>query len=356
MTKTTFRMKNTSKIFFICCALFFSAPIFAQYQLDPNYEPIKITEPFCTYPIKAVSTYEKVPAVQSAIASIRRGDTPCSTFIVDYNGFSPEAEAAFQFAVDIWSYTIESSIPISVEATFETNANPNNLGSARSDGVYALMAGPGEPTYWYPSALAEKLSDEELTTDPFPFPGPTNDIIANFNDTQPWYFGLDANPPGNQFDFVTVVLHELGHGLGFSGIFGKTIDTDDDDIDDQGRIRVQGTSPVWDSFIENGTGDAMLSFADPSAALLAEFTGNDLFSNSPLATTANGGTLPKIFAPGSFQGGSSYSHWDTATFPASNENSLMTPTAGAGEANHNPGPITIGFRRHGLDLMCFIKC
>jgi hypothetical protein len=31
----------------------------------------------------------------------------------------------------------------------------------------------------------------------------------------PFILGLMATPPPGQFDFVTVVLHELGHGLGF---------------------------------------------------------------------------------------------------------------------------------------------
>jgi hypothetical protein len=45
---------------------------------------------------------------------------PCSTFIVTYTGFTAEAEAAFQFAVDIWSNNIESSVPIRVDANFGT--------------------------------------------------------------------------------------------------------------------------------------------------------------------------------------------------------------------------------------------
>src|SRR5262249_59824059 len=34
-------------------------------------------------------------------------------------------------------------------------------------------------------------------------------------DSSAWYYGLDANPPSGQIDLVAVVLHELGHGLGF---------------------------------------------------------------------------------------------------------------------------------------------
>ena len=53
------------------------------------------------------------------------------------------------------------------------------------------------------------------------------------------------------------------------------------------------------------------------------------------------GTRFKIFAPAVFQGGSSYSHLNEATFPAGNVNSLMTPAIGRGETILNPGPATL---------------
>ncbi len=62
---------------------------------------------------------------------------------------------------------------------------------------------------WYVQALANKLAGQDLDPD-------TSDINATFSSTfTNWYFGLDANPPVGQFDFVTVVLHEITHGLGF---------------------------------------------------------------------------------------------------------------------------------------------
>ena len=52
-----------------------------------------------------------------------------------------------------------------------------------------------------------------------------DDISATFNSNwgtagcgaaSSWYYGLDGNAPASSIDFVTVLLHELGHGLGFS--------------------------------------------------------------------------------------------------------------------------------------------
>ena len=37
--------------------------------------------------------------------------------------------------------------------------------------------------------------------------------------SEDWYFGLDGRPGEDQFDFVSVVLHEIGHGLGFYDSF-----------------------------------------------------------------------------------------------------------------------------------------
>ncbi|MCK7534680.1 MAG: hypothetical protein MZV63_28610 [Marinilabiliales bacterium] len=42
---------------------------------------------------------------------------------------------------------------------------------------------------------------------------------ATFNKEVKWYFGTDGNTPELLYDFVTVVLHEIGHGLGFTGFF-----------------------------------------------------------------------------------------------------------------------------------------
>ena len=46
---------------------------------------------------------------------------------------------------------------------------------------------------------------------------PTNDDInANFSTPFNFYLGLDNKAPAGQNDLVAVLLHEFGHGLGFS--------------------------------------------------------------------------------------------------------------------------------------------
>ena len=259
----------------------------------------------------------------------------CSTFIVSYNGFTPQAEAAFQFAVDIWSNSIESPVPIRVSANFGP-LDPGVLGGAGPTSFRTVLFSGFPSNTVFPIALAEKLGGSELSDGPSPI---STDITATFSSTANFYFGLDANPPSGQVDFVSVVLHELGHGLGILGFGG----VDDADNPTQGVLRNSGFVNVWDVFIENGTPVDITSFADPSAALLSELTSNDLFSNGPITTAQNGGVKPSTYAPAIFNSGSSYSHWDEATYPPGNANSLMTPFIAPGEAIHDPGLVTLGF-------------
>ncbi|MEP6625047.1 MAG: Calx-beta domain-containing protein, partial [Acidimicrobiia bacterium] len=89
-------------------------------------------------------------------------------------------------------------------------------------------------------------------------------------------------------------------------------------------------------------GTSLLSFPDNSSALAGALQGTTVRFTGAQATAANGGTAPRLFAPSTWQPGSSYSHLDDATYPAGNPNSLMTPSIGANEVIHSPGPVTLG--------------
>ena len=45
---------------------------------------------------------------------------PAANISVNYTGFTPEAQAAFQRAVDIWSSLLITTIPIEIEASFDS--------------------------------------------------------------------------------------------------------------------------------------------------------------------------------------------------------------------------------------------
>jgi hypothetical protein len=322
--KTTYIRHFYSKTVCIL-ALACSAISFSQVEVIGG--PFIVDYDECQYPAVFDINNEPISIPSSVMVAGEARGAFCSTINVTYNGFSGPAETAFQYAVDIWANTLSSTVPITINANY-VELNPGVLGSAGPTGFYQLTG--GLPDTIYPAALAEKLVGTEL--------GGANsvDIQCNFSNQINWYFGTDANPSFNQFDFVSVVLHELGHGLGFLG-FGRT-----NANGTQGVLRNSGFLSPYDNYVENSAGIDIDQFADPSFALLTQFTSGNLFINSPLSTAENGGTQPEIWAPSNFNPGSSYSHWDDNVFPNNNVNSLMTPTIGNGQANHDTGPITRG--------------
>lgn len=254
---------------------------------------------------------------------------------VTYNGFTPQAQAAFQRAVDIWQSLLFSPVVIRVNANWEP-LNREVLGSAGPSRVFRNLPGAPKSNIWYPVALAEKIAGQELN-------GPmVADINANFNSNINWYLGLDGNPSTNQYDLVMIVLHELGHGLGF--VAADTYIPATTTAEALGSLTGGGFPYVFSTYIENGPGQRLASnrlFVSPSPALGEQLTSNDLFFDSPLANAVNANTRPRLFAPNEYDYGSSISHLDEATYAAGNPNSLMTPTFDAAESIQNPGPITL---------------
>jgi PKD repeat protein len=262
-----------------------------------------------------------------------------TNFIVDYTGFTAAQQAAFQYALDLWSAELFSTVPIHIEATM-TPLAPGVLGSASAKLVLTGTTGMPVPGAYYPTALRNQYAGCDLL--------PTEaDIIISLNNGINWYLGTDLNPGPTQFDLVSVVLHELGHGLGFFGTAAY-----DDGI---GAVECSGIAGegclglsaftnfmVYDYFVENGLGTAIISSTNPSAGLGSILTGDDIFWNGANGVGANLGINPKLYAPLSFQAGSSYSHLDEATFAPGDANSLMTPSLAAGEAIHDVGNITRG--------------
>lgn len=268
------------------------------------------------------------PAIANKML-MKDGEEPCATIQVTYTGFTPAAQTAFQTAVDIWSYSISSDVTIRVNATWEVLGD-NVLGSAGPSYVFNGFPNAPDNSY-YASALADAIAGTDQS------PGDP-DIIASFNSDFDWYLGTDGNTPNNKYDLVSVVLHELGHGLGFisSGSYDETGST--------GSYGLGGADlPLrYDHFMILGAnGPSMLTLAE-GTVLGTAFTSNNVFCNSGEATTANNSVRPKIYAPGNYEPGSSLSHWNEITFPSGNPHSLMTPQLGPGEAIHSPGAVTLG--------------
>lgn len=127
---------------------------------------------------------------------------------------------AFTHAANIWGATLNSPVPIVVNAQFTAlpcTANGAVLGSAGATQIFADFPGAPKAGTIYSYALANKLYGSEISDQP------GGQINARFNSElgkpnclagSSFYLGLDANE-GNNIDFVATLLHEMGHGLGF---------------------------------------------------------------------------------------------------------------------------------------------
>lgn len=246
---------------------------------------------------------------------------------VTYNGFTPEARNAFQYAVDIWASEISSPIPIHIEANW-SNLGSGILGMAGPTNFVELIK-DGQRSY-YPIALASKLNNMDYSQG-------FADVQATFNSALPlWYFGTDGNTPISRYDFVSVVLHELGHGLGFIGGFN-----------------LSGSSGNWyrpqpfiyDRFTVDGSGNSLIDtslYPNGSSNLGSVLKSDSVYFTGQNAMQAAGGERIKLYAPPIWSEGSSYSHLDELTYYTGSPNALMTPSLDDGEVLHDVGAITRG--------------
>lgn len=257
-------------------------------------------------------------------AGIKNG----GTITVHYSGFSSQAKTAMQFAVSVLQSLLPADTKFTIDATWERISGSGVLaqstitGYAGGWGIDAL-----NPLTLYPVALAEKISGESLNSDTVP------DITLSVNSSINWYLGTDGQTPVQNYDLVTVVIHEICHGLGFFDSFGL-----DGTV---GYYGVGSIPMVYDTFIEDASGNKLtdtLKYLNNSVSLGSQLTSSQIYFNGPLLKTYTTGSRAKLYAPSVWDPGSSVSHLDeSATLRA---NSLMTPFIDLGEAIHDPGNFT----------------
>ncbi len=236
----------------------------------------------------------------------------------------PGAEAAFQYAVDIWASLIESNTTIVIDAYWKPLSS-GVLGNAGA--MYYVYSNPPYTNTWYPVPLINTLSNSDIN-------GNKAEITANFNSDFPnWYFGTDNNMPPNKWNFATVVLHEICHGLGFAGSMRVS-----DGIGSWGWGYEYPA--IYDQFTENGSGTSLFSFGNGTTALASQLTSNNIYFDGPASRQANGNNAVELYAPASWQSGSSYSHLGESF--NNTEHALMTFALTNGETNYNPGSVTLG--------------
>lgn len=251
-----------------------------------------------------------------------KGGGRLGDFEVNYTGFTQEARDAFQFAVDIWDMLLDSEAKIIIDANF-ADLNSGVLGSAAPTAMYADFSNKVDKRIEFAAPLADKIAGYSLN-------GTDTDLRCNFNMSTNWFYDFNNvdDIADNQIDFVTVVLHELGHGLGF--ISRNTFASSNG----PGFIRSEEPliTDIFSLLLERGDGtNLLLNYDEASSDLGSALTSGDLFLNTHTVTRD---PLPEIFAPDPWNGGSSLSHLDEAVFNSTDP--LMTPSISKKEVIHDP--------------------
>lgn len=258
------------------------------------------------------------------------GKIATSNFIVDYDLNVPlDAETAFNYAIELWSYEIVLTKPLKIKVSFVFESG-ETLGRTTVPQYRNNYSGLTLTDRQYPISLAKNL-DNTIIFDDY-------DIIIQFNGYQPFNYAIDGQPIEYRYDFVSVALHEIGHGLGLSGASNI-------DANGNASIRFSGypnnTSnsypTITDEYYVSGS-TKLINVTNPNT-LKNLFLSNNVYFNGPHAKIANNNQNVKMYAPSTWENGSSIDHLDEDTFPKGNENSLMTPSLCRAEVIHSPGKI-----------------
>ena len=227
----------------------------------------------------------------------------------------------FNFAAGIWGALLDSAVDIQVNAQFDPQTcTPTQavLGSASTTTVHRDHANASFPMTWHHQALANKQAGSDLSANP--------DINTTFNSNlngqagclggRRWYLGFDNSTPANTTNLLIVVLHELGHGLGFSeftngntgGLFNGLPDVFTSFMFDM------TTMEAWNDMTDM---ERFTSGRNPDNVV---FVGDSIQIASPEQNLTNGwdpssGSV-ELFTPALFNGGSSLSHFNTDVTPS----------------------------------------
>lgn len=244
---------------------------------------------------------------------------------VSFVDFPEQAKTAFLYAASIWEHILSSSVPIHVMARWDS-LNNSIVSQSRPSLNFRTFEGARVSDVYYPVALVEKLSGEEVN------PGDP-DVICSFNKNISWYFGTNGNTPYDSYDFVTAVLHEIAHGLGFYGFLK--------DEDGLGYFNNGNNLPsIYDYYIFNQLNQQISDkkiFNSPSHELHQQLTSNKLKLYKSREISNSQETLDWIYAPEEWREGSSIYHFKEST----GTNQLMSIETKKGKAIHYPGETTI---------------
>jgi len=230
----------------------------------------------------------------------------------------------FEYAASLLEQVIVSSVTITIEAAFDplTPCSPSSgvIGSAGANGWFLNFSGAPLSNTYYPQALANSLSGSDQ------FAG-NADITATFNSnvgtpgcltSKSYYYGLDGNAPGSDIDFLSLILHEIIHGLGFQTVVNLSTGAKAGGYNDAYMRHLE------DHSINKNWGDTFppsQAMSDAERATSAEdngdlhWTGSNVLSNLGGLTGGVDQGHMQMYAPTTLNTGASVSHFNASTTP-----------------------------------------
>ncbi len=167
---------------------------------------------------------------------------------------------------------------------------------------------------------------------------PDMQLTVNWN----YNYYLGTGEPGpTQFDLLSILIHEITHGIGFlaSIAYNDTV---------CGGSRPNGTGwtgsqpdiySAMDTFLVTGNGNYFINSSFYYIGQNSYFLGGDNgVYCAGLEATSVWGTRPRIYAPSTFQCGSSISHWNSL-------GGVMDPSIAPGIKKRNYLPFEVAFLR-----------
>jgi hypothetical protein len=257
------------------------------------------------------------------VSRLTGSDENAITFDFIYPDGNPhwtdEAKASLNEAADALTADFVAPKPVTITYKLADDNNPDNLAQASS-----ALVEQEAPGYFRTVVQQKLITGEDANGDQ-----PDGDIDINWK--ADWALGDDVTP--EQADFKAVIMHEMGHTLGF-----------DTNIQGPGSAPVTN-HPIFDKFVVNAEGEKVMNDDFTfNTAFEPNLTGGNggLFFGGPNAMAAYDGKPVPLFTDPVW-GVSNVTHLDGRTFTGENKKIMNSGNeAGDGPEVHVLSPVELG--------------
>ena len=265
-----------------------------------------------------------------------------NTFTFHVNGTVPAGFAdGLNTAGAKWSQYLKITVPVKVNVFTVNSTFFPFSGITFANGRQNFTNAP-QSNVLYVTALANQLAGVE--TNPGQY-----DMDIYFNLASSFYFG-NAKPGGSELDFISIAMHEIGHGLGFysagyvdgsgNGSFGNVPSSAIYPATTSFPWRGQdGVPSIYDKHLVTKSGKNLIGCAAQNSSALGDSikNGPNYFSGSLYTNAANSNSPVQVAGGmGSFSLGEDLLHLHNSSL-----NTIMAYSWGAGDTVRIPTPVEL---------------